>query len=193
MSIGSPQAAAPARLAMAGQPVFAAEGPLAGDRAVCWRAMTLSDLDAVMGIEQSAYSHPWSRGNFVDSIAAGYPAWLRLTADATPGGPAGLLGYYVAMPGVDEMHLLNITVRPTEQGRGHARAMLVHLARLALGRGAHTLWLEVRRSNERARHLYDSSGFVAVGVRKGYYPADHGQREDAIVMRWPPLVEGSSP
>jgi ribosomal-protein-alanine N-acetyltransferase len=154
-----------------------------------WRPMLATDLDAVMLIEQAAYAFPWSRGNFVDSLAAGYPAWLLLAADAVGQAP---LGYYVAMPGVDEVHLLNITVRPAEQGRGHARAMLVHLARSALARGAHTLWLEVRDSNARARQLYQTSGFETVGRRKGYYPNGRFQREDAIVMRWPPAAEGSA-
>jgi len=89
----------------------------------------------------------------------------------------------VAMPGADEMHLLNITVWPEAQGQGHGRALLGELMRRSIAVGAHTLWLEVRESNQRARRLYSRWGFVEVGRRKAYYPALPPQREDAIVMK----------
>jgi [ribosomal protein S18]-alanine N-acetyltransferase len=88
------------------------------------------------------------------------------------------------MPGVDELHLLNLTVAPAHQGQGHARALLAHLAEAARARKAVQIWLEVRESNERARRLYERWGFESIGQRKGYYPAPHGQREHAVVMRW---------
>ena len=86
------------------------------------------------------------------------------------------------MAGVDEMHLLNVTVAPRHQHQGHARYMLEALIALCRSRHAQQLWLEVRESNARARSIYLQRGFVHVGVRKGYYPAPHGRREDAIVM-----------
>jgi [ribosomal protein S18]-alanine N-acetyltransferase len=138
--------------------------------------MTTAHLDQVMAIEAAAYAFPWTRGNFIDSLAAGYPARVLLDA----GGP--LLGYFVAMPGFEEMHLLNITVAPAEQGRGHARFMIDAMLLLCREHAAAELWLEVRESNERARAMYVHLGFTAVGVRKGYYPAPLGHREDAVVM-----------
>jgi ribosomal-protein-alanine N-acetyltransferase len=138
--------------------------------------MTTTHLDAVMAIEAAAYAFPWTRGNFIDSLAAGYPARVLL------GAQRQLLGYFVTMPGVDEMHLLNITVAPDEQGRGHARCMIDALIPLCREHAARELWLEVRESNERARAMYLRLGFTAVGVRKGYYPAPFGRREDAVVM-----------
>ena len=96
-----------------------------------------------------------------------------------------LLGYFVAMMGVDEVHLLNITVAPAYQMQGWARVLLDALALWARGRGAQWLWLEVRVSNERALHVYQAHGFRRVGERKRYYPAPAGQREDAVVMSLP--------
>jgi len=149
------------------------------------RPMTVSDVERVMAIELQAYHFPWSRGHFTDSLAAGYLAQLRLA------GPE-LIGYYVAMPGVDELHLLNLTVAPAHQGLGHARALLADLAQAARSLKAAQIWLEVRESNARARALYERWGFEAAGVRKGYYPAPHGQREHAVVMRWKvPAAEGA--
>jgi len=140
--------------------------PLAADR-----------LDALMAIEVQAYAFPWTRGNFIDSMVAGYLARV-LVADHDD----ALLGYFVAMAGVDEMHLLNLTVDPAHQGRGHARTLLQALYGLAVQAGARALWLEVRESNARAQALYLAQGFHRAGRRRGYYPAAMNQREDAILM-----------
>ena len=131
-------------------------------------------LDEVLRVEQAAYSHPWSRGNFTDSLRSGYEVQL-LVAGQT------LLGYFVAMKGVDEVHLLNITVAPAYQRQGWARMMLDALALWSRAQGAEWLWLEVRVSNDRARQVYEQHGYRRVGVRKNYYPDDPG-REDAVVM-----------
>lgn len=132
-------------------------------------------LDAVMALECQAYPHPWTRGNFADSLRSGYQAQVLLADEA-------LLGYFVAMKGVDEVHLLNITVAPQHQGQGWGRVMLDALALWARGQGAQWLWLEVRVSNDRAQRIYEHHGYRQVGQRKAYYPATEGQREDAIVM-----------
>lgn len=138
------------------------------------RAMTVRDIDAVQTIEAAAYSFPWSRGNFIDSLAAGYTAEV-LEDDGVP------VAYFVAMLGVDELHLLNITVAPPFQGQGHGQLLLGAVQDLGRRHGLAQLLLEVRRSNSRAQTLYRRCGFVDVGLRRGYYPAAQG-REDAIVM-----------
>jgi ribosomal-protein-alanine N-acetyltransferase len=135
-----------------------------------------ADLDTLVAIESAAYPFPWSRGNFIDSLNAGYLARKRVDARGQ------WLGYFIAMPGVQEVHLLNLTVAPAHQGRGHARAMLDELVRESLSLGAQRLWLEVRVSNERAQELYRRYGFRDVGLRRGYYPAGALARENAIVM-----------
>jgi ribosomal-protein-alanine N-acetyltransferase len=153
--------------------------PLVSSAPPALRSMTAAMLDAVLAIEVQAYAFPWTRGNFVDSLAAGYVMRVLQTA----GGD--LLGYFVAMPGFEEMHLLNITVAPAHQRAGHARAMLAQLFRLSVLRETASVWLEVRESNARARALYVSEGFVEAGRRRDYYPAPQGRREDAILMtRW---------
>ncbi len=139
------------------------------------RPMAIADLDAVAAIEAGAYSHPWSRGNFVDSMAAGYHAQVL---DEPGQGP---IGYFVAMAGVDELHLLNITVAPSWQGRGHGGWLLAAVRAIALQADFASLWLEVRESNRRARDIYLHGGFKVVGRRKDYYPA-MPRREDALVM-----------
>lgn len=147
--------------------------------------MTVADLDRVLAIEAMAYSHPWTRGNFIDSLAAGYLAWLRLDAEGR------CMGYCVAMPGFEEMHLLNLTVAPAMQRRGHARAMLRSLCAACREQSRPMLWLEVRKGNAAARRLYERFGFETVGLRRDYYPADEGRREDAVVMRMELLPGGA--
>ncbi len=158
------------------------------ERRVRFRPMALADLDAVCELEKRAYAHPWSARHFQDSLAAGHPVVLLL-GEALPGevllAPVDgqvLLGYMVAMRGVDEVHLLNITVSPDHRRQGWARFLLDALALWSRGQGAHCLWLEVRESNTPARALYTRYGFCQVGLRKGYYPNGPREREHAIVM-----------
>jgi len=106
--------------------------------------MTADHVDAVVAVEARAYSHPWTRANFTDSLAAGYHCQVLLA------GPT-LIGYFVAMKGVDEVHLLNITVAPAHQRQGWALMLLEALAGWARGLRSQWLWLEVRASNERAQ------------------------------------------
>ena len=140
------------------------------------RPMTLASLDGVVALENEVYPFPWTRGNFVDSLAAGYVAW-------TLNGAGGeLLAYCVAMRGAGEMHLLNITVAPAARRQGHARRLFEALVDECRAVAAERLWLEVRLANVDAQRTYLRLGFVKVGVRKGYYPAPGGTREDAVVM-----------
>jgi ribosomal-protein-alanine N-acetyltransferase len=140
------------------------------------RPMTIDLLDAVLAIEVEAYTFPWTRGNFIDALAAGYIARALIAQEGD------VLGYFIAMPGVDEMHLLNVTVAPERQGMGYARRMLAYLYRQCATFGAAAVWLEVRESNARARALYLSEGFAEAGRRRDYYPAPQGRHEDAILM-----------
>jgi ribosomal-protein-alanine N-acetyltransferase len=137
--------------------------------------MTQDNLDAVIAIEQTAYSHPWTRGNFRDSLNPLFEAqclWLD----------GELLGYFLAMHGVEEMHLLNITVAPAHQGQGWGHMMLDALSLMSRHAGAQWLWLEVRQSNQRALQVYVRYGFKQISIRKDYYPAGRQQREHAVVM-----------
>jgi ribosomal-protein-alanine N-acetyltransferase len=145
---------------------------------VRFEALTPQRLEAVLATEQQAYAHPWSRSHFLDCLRSGYQIQLLLAGET-------LLGYFVAMLGVDEAHLLNITVAPQHQRQGWAHVMLDALAIWAKGQGAQWLWLEVRVGNLRALQVYEAQGFRRVGERKNYYPAVDGQREGAVVMSRP--------
>lgn len=147
--------------------------------AVTWRALQLADLERVLVVEAQAYPFPWTQGNFIDAIAAGYDA------ECLDDAQNGLIGYHVSMVGVDEMHLLNLTVTPTLQRRGFGQLLLERVIARAKALGLQTLWLEVRASNLAALALYRGRGFTDVATRPAYYPGAAGQREAAQVMRLP--------
>lgn len=137
--------------------------------------MTSDWLDAVHAVEQAAYTHPWTRANFDDSLAAGYHAQVLAAG-------SDVLGYFLAMRAVDDVHLLNLTVAPRWQQQGWARVLLEALALWTRTSGARWLWLEVRGGNVRAQQIYAAAGYRVVGRRKNYYPATGGLREDALVL-----------
>lgn len=157
---------------------------------VSFAPMTPDVLPCIVEVEKTAYAHPWSLRHFQDSIETGYLTQMLVSApNPEVKGPClpdgrGLLGYMVAMKGVDEVHLLNITSAPQHQRQGWARLMLDALATWTRGQGADWIWLEVRASNHPARALYERQGFQQVGLRRGYYPDTGNQREDAVVMSW---------
>jgi ribosomal-protein-alanine N-acetyltransferase len=140
----------------------------------CYRRMTTGDLDAVLAIENHIYPHPWTRGNFGDSLAADYHCLIMEV-----GGE--IIGYSVAMIAADEAHLLNLSIAGGRQRRGLGRELLAHMLKLARSETAKRILLEVRQSNTAAQALYEDSGFSRIAVRREYYPARHG-REDAVVM-----------
>lgn len=145
-------------------------------------AMRVTDVDEVTRIENDAYPFPWTRGNFLDSLDSGYDAWV-LRESVSNGGR--LAGYFLLMPAVDEIHLLNITVRPDLQGQGLGSRLMDKVRERAVTSGMASILLEVRPSNQHALAVYRHIGFAQIGMRKHYYPAAAGTREDAIVMRLP--------
>ncbi len=146
--------------------------PKALPRFACMRE---GDLDEVAVLENSVYSHPWTRGNFGDSLRSGYECW-------TLRSEFGLVGYFVLGVAAGEAHLLNLSVAAQCQRSGHGSALLREALRLARAHGARELFLEVRPGNLAARALYERFDFRQIGVRRGYYPGDRG-REDALVFR----------
>ncbi|HLS85214.1 MAG TPA: ribosomal protein S18-alanine N-acetyltransferase [Burkholderiales bacterium] len=132
------------------------------------------DLDEVVAIERVIYTHPWTRGNFADSLRARYDCrTMRIAGE--------LVGYFVLMVGADEAHLLNLSIAASHHRRGYGTALLGEAIATARAHGAHRIFLEVRPSNGAAQALYERFGFREIGVRRGYYPA-HGGREDALVL-----------
>ena len=132
------------------------------------------DLDAVMCIEPMIYSHPWTRGNFADSLNAGHSAWVLVLRGE-------IIGYALMMLVLDEAQLLNLSVAKTHQKQGWGRVLMEHMIEKAKHYKATNMFLEVRTSNISAIALYENMGFNEMSIRRKYYPAQNG-REDAVLM-----------
>ena len=117
--------------------------------------MSYDDLAAVCRIEPTIYSHPWTPGNFRDSLDAGHSAWVMEVAGE-------IAGYALVMMVLDEAHLLNISVAGSLQGQGLGRALLVHMIEVSRHHKAANMFLEVRVSNTKAIALYESMGFCEI-------------------------------
>jgi ribosomal-protein-alanine N-acetyltransferase len=139
--------------------------------------MREADLAEVLAIENAIYTHPWTHGNFADSVRAGYECWTyRMNGE--------LVGYFILMAAAGEAHLLNLSIAEWHQRRGHGSALLHEAIAIARRRGAKNIFLEVRPSNRGAQDLYARFGFRRIAVRRDYYPANFG-REDALVFSLP--------
>lgn len=159
-------------------PVTEGDAALAGASMteLSYRPMLETDLDNVLGIECAAFSHPWTRGIFLDCVRSGYECWLLYRGEQQ-------VGHCVLSAAGDESHLLNITIMPEHQGLGLGAALLEFIIDRARQTKAEVTFLEVRASNEAAARLYERFGFNEIGRRRNYYPAAGG-REDALVMAY---------
>lgn len=139
--------------------------------------MDASNLDDVMQIEIDVFPFYWTRKVFESGLMEGYDCWVARDASNA------LVGYFVLMKVVDEIHLLTIAVRGDLHGQGIGRKLVDHAIELAREMKMKSMLLEVRPSNERALEIYKQYGFAQIGRRKNYYDAPNKTREDALVMR----------
>jgi tRNA threonylcarbamoyladenosine biosynthesis protein TsaB len=138
--------------------------------------MTDADLDEVVALEAHVQAFPWTRGNFADALAAGYGAWV-LRRDGR------LAGFCIVMFAPDVAHLLVIAVARKLHRQGLGGILLDWCEQQARERSLEGVLLEVRPSNESAIGFYKRHGYLQIGMRRGYYPAEKGGREDALVMQ----------
>jgi ribosomal-protein-alanine N-acetyltransferase len=138
-----------------------------------FRPMTKDDLDEVMAIERSAYRYPWSSGFFLQELQV---ACARSILAELDGRICGYVLFWL-LPGSIDVH--NLAIAPESRRLGIARMLMRQVVAAAGAQSATRVTLEVRQSNEAAKKLYTSLGFVQTGLRKGYY-SDDG--EDACTM-----------
>ena len=138
------------------------------------RPMAEADLSAILPIESTAYSFPWTRNIFKGCLRDGYCCRV-LELDGV------IAGYAVMSMQKDEAHLLNLCIDPGRHRNGLGGILLKFMLDFAQKQEAVTTFLEVRPSNKVARRFYEKGGFVEVGLERDYYPAVFG-REDAIIM-----------
>jgi len=157
------------------EPQRAALSPAAGVDAFTIEPMRVSDLDAVAALEAVVSNPAWSRVMFESELTTNQFAGF-LVARQLGGGLCGYIGYWVVF---EELHLLNVVVRPDWRRRGVATRMVQAVFESAAAKGVTRALLEVRASNLPAQGLYDKFGFQVIARRSGYYtkPA-----EEALIM-----------
>lgn len=134
-----------------------------------------SQIDAVVAIEQASFTNPWTREMYLAELENRGVSYCYLAADPN-GNAVGFCSFWRVL---DELHINNLAVQPSARRTGVATALLSHVLAEGVRLGAKRATLEVRRSNNAARRLYERFGFTIAGVRPGYYtkPA-----EDALVL-----------
>lgn len=140
------------------------------------RKMLLLDLDEVLAIEQVSFITPWSRSSFEQELSGNELTCYLVLVDKNNKQVVGYAGMWVI---VDEAHVTNVALLPQYRSKRLGTRLLYTLMQCAKQRGADSMTLEVRRSNDIARRLYEKLGFIQRGVRPGYY---EDTREDALIM-----------
>jgi len=140
------------------------------------RAMRWWDVEEVAALERELFAHdPWSVEQFWGELAhVPETRWYVVHDDDS--GVDGYVGLFAVPPEAD---VQTIAVAPRSQGRGLGRELLDALVDEAVRRGCTQLFLEVRVDNDAAIGLYERTGFVRQGRRRGYY----GDGVDALVLR----------
>ena len=125
-------------------------------------------------LERECFADPWSQQSIASELHNPLSLWLVAQEGQT------LLGYVGSQTCQEETDMMNIAVSPASRRQGVARALIEALVSALRQRGSKQLTLEVRASNGPARQLYESLGFLQVGLRKNYY---RNPKEDALILR----------
>ena len=138
------------------------------------RAMTADDIDQVVEIEEEAFSSPWTRKGFEESLAYDYSRFYVATNDKQV---VGYIGTYCMF---DDVDITNVAVRENCRRKGVANKLLEAVLGYSLEKKLSYINLEVRPSNIPARKLYEKYGFEEIGIRKNFYTKPV---EDGIIMQ----------
>ena len=169
--------------------------------------MRSSDIPEILAIEGESFPTPWPSSAFKTELVnklARYvvlrdatlvppqpEGWQKITGgirrlldqSVTNRGP--VLGYAGTWIIIDEAHLTTIAVRPDLRGKGYGELLLIDCLDASMQKGAETMTLEVRLTNESAQKLYRKYGFAIAGRRKNYYSEIN---EDALIMTTVPTT-----
>jgi ribosomal-protein-alanine N-acetyltransferase len=133
------------------------------------------ELDDVLAIEQASFTNPWTREMYLAELRNEGVSFFYLARD----GRRRVMGFCSFWLVLDELHINNLAVLPECRRQGAASALLERVLQEGQRLGARRATLEVRRSNDPARQLYERFGFSTAGVRRGYYT---NPIEDALVL-----------
>jgi ribosomal-protein-alanine N-acetyltransferase len=148
--------------------------------------LTAADIDDVLALEESAFTNPWTRAMYLAELENPGVSYCFLARDAS----RLAVGFCSFWRVLDELHINNLAVLPDFRRRGIGSTLLAFVLNKGLEFGARRATLEVRRSNESARALYERFGFAVAGVRSNYYSKPV---EDALVLWREDLAPSARP
>jgi [ribosomal protein S18]-alanine N-acetyltransferase len=146
-------------------------------------ALTSPDqIDEVLAVEEASFTNPWTREMYLSELENRGVSFCYLARDAGQ----RVVGFCSFWRVLDELHINNLAVMPEVRREGVASALLSRVLQEGAALGAERATLEVRRSNDAARMLYERFGFTIAGVRRAYYT---NPVEDALVL-WKDRLRG---
>jgi ribosomal-protein-alanine N-acetyltransferase len=144
---------------------------------------TVQHLDAIMRVEESSFSAPWTRRMFeVELTDNPFARFLTAHIENAPQlheKSHSLVGYVCFWIVFEELRMMNLAVSPHVRHRGIGRWLLQQALTMGRKQGARRALLEVRVSNQPAVALYEHAGFSRSGIRTKYYT---NPIEDAVLM-----------
>jgi tRNA threonylcarbamoyl adenosine modification protein YeaZ/ribosomal-protein-alanine acetyltransferase len=139
------------------------------------RAVSGEDVATVEALQRRTFSNPWAAEAIGWELE--HTDVARLYVMRAPSGQ--LVAYCACWIIFDELHINSLAVDEGWRRRGVARHLLKGVLKEAGAAGVRSATLEVRRSNEAARTLYEGLGFHVDAVRRDYY---QHPREDALIL-----------
>lgn len=137
----------------------------------------MEDLDEILAIENASFSKPWSRDVFMRELHI--PISRNLVAKIREDRHVEIAGYVTYWIVAEELQVHKICVRENLRKSGVASRLMEEMIRLSCREGVFLCSLEVGRSNEGAKRLYEQFGFEVTEIRPQYY-AESG--EDAMIL-----------
>lgn len=135
--------------------------------------MNPTHVAQVAELEKLCFSDPWSEKSVASELENELSLWLIAEENGV------VLGYVGSQTVLDETDMMNVAVHSDHRRLGIAAALITELVSQLKKRGSRCLKLEVRVSNEGAIALYETLGFVKLGLRKNYY---RNPKEDALIL-----------
>jgi [ribosomal protein S18]-alanine N-acetyltransferase len=135
---------------------------------------SIDDVEAMRAVERASFTNPWTLEMYLAELKNPEVSFFFLAR--SDGAVVGFCSFWRVL---DEQHINNLAVIPERRREGIGSALLTHVLREGARMGAGRATLEVRRSNEAARQLYEGFGFTVSGVRRTYYT---NPAEDALVL-----------
>ena len=134
------------------------------------RIQQQSDLDQVIyAVMVDVYPvSPWTLEQIQADLSQDQ-TWYALAYEGTE-----VVGFLAVQENLFEAEVLQIAVKQNYQGQGIALALF---ATLPIDK---EIFLEVRKSNQRAQAFYKKEKMAVIAERKAYY---HDPVEDAIIMK----------